>query len=393
MARSDAIGKEPTIDEINAGEVASFKGFATKDGAVSDGAQTSEEAAVWGARAAAAKAAPAARAAAKAPVAESEDGETPEQKAEREAAAESPEDKAAREAREAKMTPEQKAAAARQAKASGPRPNKKTASDRVAEIKAATAEMRSAERALAALKQSVPNADIEALRTEIANLKAAQLTPGGKPATVVDKDAPNSATYEYGELDTAYIRDLARYETRKEFAANQAEQDRKAQTTTATAAQAAFEQKVSTFGTEGSKLYDDFQQVVIEGARDKAYPLSPTIGELLFDSEQGPDIAYYLASNPDEAVKLAAKSPAAQAKEFGRLEAVFSSTSQDAPVQEDQTTEEGEEPPARQVQTPPAAATRAPQPPQHRARAAGGKPTVSGATTDFAAFERLATQQ
>lgn len=391
MARSDAVGKEPTIDEINAGEVASFKGFSTKDGAVSDGVQTTEEAEVWGARAAAngkapAKAAPAAAAPAAA--------ETPEQVAEREAAEaeqETPEDKAAREAREIKMTPEQKAAAARQRKLSGGKADKhRSANDRIGQ---AVAKQRSAERELQ-LEREARARDRGEFDARLKALETRPLTPDPKAATVVDKDAPQPATYEYGEFDTAYIRDLSHYETRKELAANQVEQDRKAQTTTATAAQAALDQKVQKFGTDGSKYYDDFQKVVIEGAREKAYPLSATIGELLFDSEQGPDIAYYLATNVDIATALAAKSPAAQAKEFGRLEAVFSSTSQDAPVQEDQTDDDGEEtPPVRQVQPQPAAATKAPLPLTHRVRAAGGKPTVSGATTDFAAFERLATQQ
>lgn len=373
MARSDAVGKEPTIDELNAEAAATFKGLTTTDGVVSDGAQTAEETAALAARAAVTPPV----------VAAAEDG--------KDESAETAEDKAAREAREAKMTPEQKAAAARQAKLGGEKKaNKVPFNQRMQQINDATREMRAAERALAELQKSLPNADITALRKEIADLKAAQLTPGTKAAKVVDKDAPRPADYEFGELDAAYIDAVVEYKTGKAIAQRLADQDRKAQTSTATAAQAEFEQKVSKFGTSGSKLYDDFADVVVQGARDGAWPLSATVGELLFDSEHGPDIAYYLATHVDEAKAMMAKTPTAQAAAFGRLEASFSSVSSDATAQDAEQVQAEQAPPkpAQQART-----TQAPPPLPNRARAAGGKPSVSADTNDFAAFERLAMGQ
>lgn len=366
MARSDAVGKEPTIDELNAEAAATFKGLTTTDGVVSDGAQTAEETAAL-----------AARAAVTPPVAD----------ADKAAPTETAEDKAAREAREAKLTPEQKAAQARQAKLNGGKaPHQRKAEDRIGQ---AVAKQRATERELATEREARAK-DRGEFEARLKALETRPLTADAKPAKVVDKDAPRPADYEFGELDAAYIDAVVEYKTGKAIAQRLADQDRKAQTSTATAAQAEFEQKVSKFGTSGSKLYDDFADVVVQGARDGAWPLSATVGELLFDSEHGPDIAYYLATHVDEAKVMMAKTPTAQAAAFGRLEASFSSVSSDATAQDAEQVQAEQAPPkpAQQART-----TQAPPPLPNRARAAGGKPSVSADTNDFAAFERLAMGQ
>lgn len=45
------------------------------------------------------------------------------------------------------------------------------------------------------------------------------------------------------------------------------------------------------------------------------------VHEVLLDSDRGPELAYHLAKNPDEAARISALSPLAAARELGRLEA------------------------------------------------------------------------
>lgn len=395
MARSDAVGKEPTIDEINAQEVSRFKGFSTTDGEVSDGTATPEEQRALAARDAQELAsrralnggAPLLNAEGEGD-AENDDktgteGEEGEQ--------ETPEEKKAREAREAKMTDKQKAAAALQAKVGGKDGQKhRSANERIGQ---AVAKQRAAERALEDYRVEAARA-MGALEARLAALEGRPLTPtskDGKPP--VDKDAPRATDYEYGELDAGYIRDLAVYETRKAIAAEQTKQTAASQTEAQRREAQEFKAKAEKFEASGTDLYDDFTDVVVQGAKDGTWPLTKTFGDLMFDSDSGPHIAYYLATHVKEAQRIMGLSPSAQAAAFGRLEAAFSSTSSDATQPENgqqQQDKPGQGTPAKQAQAAPGSTTKAPPPLKHQARGNGGKTQVGADTTDFAAFERLA---
>jgi hypothetical protein len=68
--------------------------------------------------------------------------------------------------------------------------------------------------------------------------------------------------------------------------------------------------------------YDDFEQV----AYNPKLPISTAMAETIQASDIGPDIAYYLGSNPKEAARIASlKSPILQAKEIGKIEAKMAS--------------------------------------------------------------------
>lgn len=68
--------------------------------------------------------------------------------------------------------------------------------------------------------------------------------------------------------------------------------------------------------------YDDFEQV----AYNPKLPISNAMAETIQASDIGPDIAYYLGSNPKEAARIASlNSPILQAKEIGRIEAKIAS--------------------------------------------------------------------
>ena len=73
---------------------------------------------------------------------------------------------------------------------------------------------------------------------------------------------------------------------------------------------------------EARTKYDDFEQV----AYNPKLPISNAMAETIQASDMGPDIAYYLGSNPKEAARIASlNSPILQAKEIGKIEAKMAS--------------------------------------------------------------------
>lgn len=63
--------------------------------------------------------------------------------------------------------------------------------------------------------------------------------------------------------------------------------------------------------------YDDFEQV----AYNPALAITKVMAETIQASDVGPDVAYYLGSNPKEADRISRLSPYLQAKEIGKIEA------------------------------------------------------------------------
>jgi hypothetical protein len=71
--------------------------------------------------------------------------------------------------------------------------------------------------------------------------------------------------------------------------------------------------------------YDDFDQV----AYNPKLPITNVMAETIQSSDIGPDLAYYLGSNPKDAERISRMTPLAQAKEIGKIEAKLAS---DPPV-------------------------------------------------------------
>ena len=67
--------------------------------------------------------------------------------------------------------------------------------------------------------------------------------------------------------------------------------------------------------------YDDFEQV----AYNPNLPVTEYMAQSIQASDIGPDVLYYLGSNPKEADRIARLAPILQAKEIGKLEASLSS--------------------------------------------------------------------
>lgn len=66
--------------------------------------------------------------------------------------------------------------------------------------------------------------------------------------------------------------------------------------------------------------YPDYHTVV----GNPALPITPAMAEAIMDSDYGPEVAYHLGKNPNEAARIANLNPVSQARELGRLEALVS---------------------------------------------------------------------
>ena len=67
--------------------------------------------------------------------------------------------------------------------------------------------------------------------------------------------------------------------------------------------------------------YDDFEQV----AYNPKLPITDVMAQTIQASDVGPDVAYYLGTNPQEATRISRLSPFLQAKEIGKIEAKLAS--------------------------------------------------------------------
>lgn len=97
--------------------------------------------------------------------------------------------------------------------------------------------------------------------------------------------------------------------------------------------QSAVLEQYQTKEEEARDRYDDFEQV----AYNPNLPVTDVMAQTIQASDIGPDVIYYLGSNPKEAQRIAQMQPYMQAKEIGKIEAKLSDS-----------------PPARRTSTAPA---------------------------------------
>lgn len=72
---------------------------------------------------------------------------------------------------------------------------------------------------------------------------------------------------------------------------------------------------------EARGKYDDFEQI----AYNPRLPITDVMAQTIQASDNGPDVAYYLGSNPKEAERISKLQPFLQAKEIGKIEARLAS--------------------------------------------------------------------
>jgi hypothetical protein len=190
-----------------------------------------------------------------------------------------------------------------------------------------------------------------------------------RPAPAQDYDPePDPANYEFGLADAKYIADTARWNARQEFIAQEQQRAVKAELA---AIENSWNQRIN--DQKIAEKYPDFMEKVVKGADRDAWALSAVGALLIKNSEFGPDVAYHLASNPEESRRIAAMDPYEQMRAIARLEGRYEALAS-AP---------------KAPATPPKVAPSAPNPP-NRVRGAGGKFAVEGDTEDFAAFSKYA---
>jgi hypothetical protein len=68
--------------------------------------------------------------------------------------------------------------------------------------------------------------------------------------------------------------------------------------------------------------YDDYEDVVY----NPKLPITPIMAQTIQASDAGPDVAYYLGSNPKEAERIARLPAILQAKEIGKIESKLASS-------------------------------------------------------------------
>lgn len=133
-----------------------------------------------------------------------------------------------------------------------------------------------------------------------------------KADTKPDEDKFESPEEYQAALSAWYARRSMRDEESRTAKAN-AEQ---AGTERAAARQEAFNARVE--AVKGN--FDKFEEV----AFNPKLSVTPAMGDLIVESEKGPELLYHLGSNPDEAFRISQLSPLAAAKELGKIEASLS---------------------------------------------------------------------
>lgn len=238
----------------------------------------------------------------------------------------------------------------------------KFAQKRIAEL---TKLRREAERKSAELEERLSRLEKGAPAGEKDEQKSAD--SAGSPA----KPDPSDEKYKYGEVDPDYLADVVKFNTEKVLAEREAEAEEKRQRTAAEQELQKVHQGWQALSERGATDYDDFEEVVIAGAQADAWALSDFMAKLIPGSDVGHEIAYHLAKNPKESVRVASLSQTEQAIYFGRLESAITASK-------------------KRAQTP--RTPKAAPPSTARVRGQGGK-FANPAQADFKTFEaHLKTQ-
>ena len=136
--------------------------------------------------------------------------------------------------------------------------------------------------------------------------------------------APSTATVDQFESPEAYAEALA-YQKAEELIAKREAAKQQSQVL----------ESYQDLEEAAIKKYDDFEQV----AYNPKLPITNVMAETIQSSDIGPELAYYLGTNPKEADRISRMTPLGQAKEIGKIEAklvsappVKKTTSAPAPI-------------------------------------------------------------
>jgi hypothetical protein len=135
----------------------------------------------------------------------------------------------------------------------------------------------------------------------------------GEVKTFSGKPEPKLDAYDSYEQ---YTKDLARWQFNEIRAEDAAEQRKQTEAQARTNAVKSFHDRAKDVAKRPG--YEDFQEVI-----DSDLVISGAVHACMIESEHGPEIGYYLGTNPAEAERLNQLSPLAAAREIGKIEARF----------------------------------------------------------------------
>lgn len=152
-----------------------------------------------------------------------------------------------------------------------------------------------------------------------ARLAAVESKAGGeKPAGASKPTRPDLNDFDdYNKFKAAedkYVEDLAAWTfEQKEQARQKAESERQAKEADAKRVEA-WSKRID----GARKQHDDFDEAMEDVEH---IPVSPAMAQALQESEQGAELAYWLAKHPDEMERISKLSPIGAVREIGKLEA------------------------------------------------------------------------
>ena len=234
-------------------------------------------------------------------------------------------------------------------------------------------------------RERLANERAAALEARLAKLEANKVEEKPKAApTIADlpEDAPSpdavddkgEPLYPLGEFDPKFIRDLTKYTIEQERKADEARREEAAKQKEVEEAEQALVESWAESVEEFEAEAPDFREKVTElteafGGLDENY--GNFLAATIMSMDMGPQVMYYLAQNIGEAQKIVASGPAAATLALGRIEARL----------ELEAAKSEEKRNLKSV-------SKAPPPPNERARGAGARFTVRPDTDDLDAFER-----
>lgn len=245
------------------------------------------------------------------------------------------------------------------------KPKKNRYQERIDEL---TAKYREAERQREADRKAFEDR-IKALESPTKTVEQTATTEGPDPN---EKLPDGKDKYPLGEYDPTYVRDLAKFEVAQEL--KTLEETRKAKEREASQ-NAQLEELHESWNnklTPAQERYPDFvqkSQDLLESFTDLDPAYEDYLSATIMGMDYGPDVLYYLASNPAEATSIFKSGATKATIALGRLEAKFAEA-------------EAEKTLARPK------VSQAPNPPPTVRGAAPAKMPVAPDTDDLDAFER-----
>ncbi len=147
-----------------------------------------------------------------------------------------------------------------------------------------------------------------------------------KRPSPTDQNEDGTDKYPLGEFDPAYIRDDLKFDFDQERKAREVEAAEKSKQSEVEAARTELQNEWNGKLGTAQERYPDFHEkgeALQETLQDVDQGYGEYLATTIMQMEYGPDVLYYLASNPDEARKIVDAGPLKATIALGRLESKF----------------------------------------------------------------------